>query len=71
MFGKIKSVVFEVEGMECACCLARIEKAVMSQKGVKSAVGSIEDRKVTVTFKGSVDEEAIKKAIIDAGYAVK
>jgi len=70
MFGKSKTVTFGVEGMMCNNCKAHVEKALLSLKGVKSAEASVESRSVTVVAKDSVSEEALKSAVIAAGYKI-
>lgn len=68
MFGKTKTIVFEVEGMACGNCKAHVEKALMAVKGVKSAEASVENKNVTVTAKQSVSEDSLKAAVNSAGY---
>ena len=68
MFGKTKTVVFDVEGMMCNNCKAHVEKALIALKGVKSAVASVEEKNVTVIVKESVSVETLKAAVIAAGY---
>ena len=70
MFGKLKTVTLSVEGIKCNNCKARVEKAVLALKGVKSAVASVENKNVVVEAKKSVSEDAIASAIIQAGYIV-
>ena len=70
MFGKVKTVSFAVEGMMCNNCKAHVEKALLSVKGVKAVEASVENKSVTVTVKNSVDEAALKSAVVSAGYKV-
>jgi Cu+-exporting ATPase len=58
-----------VDGMMCPHCKARVEQVCKGFAGVTDAVVDLQDKSVTVT--GDPDIEAIKKAITDAGYAVK
>lgn len=55
--------VFNVEGMSCAHCVARVEKAVKSV----GAEGKVDLAAKTVTVKGGDDAEIIR-AINEAGY---
>ncbi len=71
MFGKVKTVSFGVEGMMCVNCKAHVEKALMSVKGVKSAVADLDLKSVTITVKESVDDTALKNAVTAAGYKVQ
>lgn len=70
MFGKSKTVLLKVEGMMCNNCKAHVEKALLSVKGVKSAVADIESKTVTVTAKQSVSEDTLTAAVVTAGYKV-
>ncbi len=55
---------YHVEGMACAHCAARVEKAVAAL-GAKAEV-NLGEKKVTVT--GNVDEQKVIDAITAAGY---
>ncbi len=60
--------VIHVEGMMCPHCQARVEKVCKAVPGVENAVVDLQLKQVTVT--GSADLDAVKKAIVDAGYEV-
>lgn len=68
MFSKNKTVNFTVEGMMCEHCKAHVEKALLDVKGVKSAVADLASKTVTVTVLDTVDEAALKAAVVAAGY---
>lgn len=70
MFGKTKTVSFTVEGMMCNNCKAHVEKALLAVKGVKSAEAVLDTNLVTVTAKESVTDDALKAAVVAAGYKV-
>ena len=70
MFGSKKTVTFTVEGMMCNNCKAHVEKALLALKGVKSAEADLETKVVTVVAKESVEEAALKAAVVAAGYKV-
>lgn len=57
---------FNVTGMSCAACSARVEKAVSSIDGVTSCSVSLLTNSMGV--EGSASEEAIIKAVTNAGY---
>ncbi len=57
-----------IEGMMCGHCVAHVEKALKAVDGVESVNVSLENKCAEVT--GSADNEALKKAVIDAGYEV-
>ena len=56
-----------IEGMMCAHCAAHVEKALNALPGV-SAVVDLAAKTAVVT--GDADNEALKKAVDDAGYQV-
>ena len=57
---------FNITGMSCAACVARVEKAVNSVDGVNSCSVSLLTNSMGV--EGSADTNAIIKAVTDAGY---
>lgn len=60
--------VIKVEGMMCNHCKASVERACKGVSGVTDAVVDLAQKQVTVT--GEADVDALKKAIVDAGYEV-
>lgn len=56
-----------IEGMMCAHCAAHVEKALNALPGVTAAV-DLTGSSAVVT--GDVSDEALKKAVADAGYTV-
>jgi len=60
--------VIKVEGMMCKHCKAHVEKACKGVEGTLDAVVDLAAKNVTVT--GTADLEALKAAIVDAGYEV-
>ena len=58
-----------VTGMSCAACQARVEKAVAKVEGVTSVSVSLLTNSMGV--EGSVSDEAVIKAVTDAGYGAK
>ncbi|MBR6939990.1 MAG: heavy metal translocating P-type ATPase, partial [Clostridia bacterium] len=57
---------FNVTGMSCAACSARVEKAVSSVEGVTSCAVSLLTNSMGV--EGTASDEAIIKAVTEAGY---
>jgi Cu+-exporting ATPase len=60
--------VINVNGMMCPHCKAMVEKVCKAVPGTQDAVVDLQAKNVTVT--GSADVDALKKAILDAGYEV-
>ena len=57
-----------IEGMMCAHCAAHVEKALTALDGVGSVTVDLAGKTAVVT--GDVSDEALKKAVADAGYQV-
>ncbi len=55
-----------VDGMSCAACSARVEKAVSSISGVESLTVNLLTG--TMTVKGNISEEVVINAVKKAGY---
>ncbi|MCZ4292361.1 heavy metal translocating P-type ATPase [Hoeflea alexandrii] len=59
---------FGIEGMTCASCVARVEKAIEAVPGVTSATVNLATERATVTFNEAVAMETVVQAIEVAGY---
>ena len=57
---------YNVTGMSCDACRARVEKAVSSVPGVESCAVSLLTNSMGVT--GAASDDLIIKAVTDAGY---
>ncbi|MBR1919478.1 MAG: heavy metal translocating P-type ATPase [Spirochaetales bacterium] len=57
---------FDITGMSCAACSARVEKAVSKVDGVTSCSVSLLTNSMGI--EGTASDEAIIKAVVDAGY---
>lgn len=60
---------YEVSGMSCAACVARVEKAVSKIPGVKNCSVSLLTNSMGV--EGSVSDGEIVEAVKNAGYSAK
>ena len=69
MKGRETMEQYQVTGMSCAACSARVEKAVSSVEGVTSCSVSLLTNSMGV--EGTADPSAIIKAVEDAGYGAK
>ncbi len=65
---KSMEMIIKVEGMMCSHCKAMVEKVCKAVAGTVDAVVDLQAKTVTVT--GDASLEALKKAIMDAGYEV-
>ena len=62
---------FGIEGMTCASCVLRVEKAIAAVPGVASANVNLATERATVQFTGAADTQAVVSAIERAGYEPK
>lgn len=60
-----------IEGMMCGHCSGRVKKALEAVAGVETAEVSHETGTAEVTLNGHVSDEALAKAVTDAGYKVE
>ncbi len=64
-----QKVVLEVEGMTCASCVGRVERALKAVPGVATAFVNLATERAEVTG-AAVDRALLVKAVEDAGYDV-
>ena len=57
---------YNVSGMSCAACSARVEKAVLAVDGVESCAVNLLTNSMTVA--GNADSASIISAVRNAGY---
>ncbi|NKC68808.1 heavy metal translocating P-type ATPase [Vagococcus fluvialis] len=63
--------VYNIEGMTCASCAQTVEKVVSKVPSVEEASVNLATEKLTISFdENSANEEAVIKAVDDAGYQV-
>ena len=67
----LRSVEFVVEGMTCASCVSRIERALRKVPGVVDAVVNLATERASVVLSQEVADENLYAAVIDAGYGAK
>ncbi|ACM36700.1 MULTISPECIES: heavy metal translocating P-type ATPase [Rhizobium/Agrobacterium group] len=58
-----------IDGMNCASCVRRVEKAIVAVPGVSSASVNLASEKASVQFSQQPDLAAVLAAIQQAGYA--
>src|SRR3989442_294504 len=59
-----------VQGMTCASCVGRVERALKKLPGVQEAVVNLATEKASIRFEGAADLPAAISAIEKAGYEV-
>ena len=60
-----------VEGMTCASCVGRVERALKAVAGVATAAVNLATERADITFSGQADAPAAVRAIEGAGYTVR
>ena len=63
------AVVIEIEGMTCASCVGRVERALRAVPGVDAAAVNLATERAEITG-AALDRAALVKAVEDAGYDV-
>lgn len=60
-----------IEGMTCASCVARVEKALNTVEGITDASINLATENAVIRYRpGEVTEETIRKAVEEAGYSL-
>lgn len=60
---------YEVEGMTCHSCVAMVTEELSEVPGVESVAVDLASGRVTV--EGEADDQAVRQAIVEAGYSVR
>jgi Au+-exporting ATPase len=66
----IQAILIPIEGMTCASCAGRVEKALTKVPGVKSVSVNLATERATIQASGEVDRNALIEAIHKTGYEV-
>jgi copper chaperone CopZ len=68
-----ETVEMTVNGLVCGFCVASIEKTLRKNPATEDVVISLEHRLVAVAVKpgAEIDDEALRQALEESGYAVK
>ena len=64
------TLTLSIEGMTCASCVARVEKAIAKVPGVASVAVNLATEAATFTASEAGAAPAVAQAIVDAGYTV-
>src|SRR5437868_2380075 len=69
--GRIAEMMFPVDGMTCASCVRRVERALSKVDGVQSADVNLATEQATVRYDPSIASmAALRGAVEKAGYTV-
>ena len=66
-----RRVELQVEGMTCASCVTRVEKALLKVPGVSAASANLATEKASVETLGNVSFATLAAAVDKAGYAAR
>ncbi len=67
--GREGEFLLDIEGMHCASCIGRVEKALAAVPGVESAHANLATNQAVVRFEpGQADAAALVEAVAGAGY---
>ena len=69
IFGKRFSARYLVQGMRCAHCAAKTEKALSALPGVTKVQIQLDQGIATIVSTKEVPEEDVRRAIEEAGFA--
>lgn len=65
-----QSIVLPIEGMTCASCVARVERALRAHEGVMDARVNLATETAHVEVEASVSRAAVAQVVAQAGYSV-
>src|SRR6187200_977095 len=66
-----KPISIDIQGMTCASCVSRVEKALLKVPSVTSASVNLATERATVQLADTSNVDALLKAIEKAGYTGK
>lgn len=61
-------LILDVEGMTCEHCVMRVHEALSGVDGVTNVKVKLKKKEARVKYEGAVDENALIKAVEEAGY---
>ncbi|MFC3529178.1 heavy metal translocating P-type ATPase [Paracoccus mangrovi] len=68
--GNSVTLTLPIEGMTCASCVGRVERALKEVPGVSDAVVNLATERAAITGKAALDRPRLVAAIENAGYGV-
>src|SRR5688500_8670040 len=66
--GAMATTTLEVQGMTCAACVGRVERALSKVPGVEKATVNLATERATIEHAGGATVDALAEAVRDAGY---
>jgi Cu+-exporting ATPase len=68
---QVAEVILQIEGMTCASCSGRVEKALSKVPGVQSVSVNLATEKATIHALSTVPVASLKQAVTKAGYTAR
>lgn len=65
----LQTVVLNIDGMSCASCVGRVEKALKSVDGVSEAQVNLATERATVSFAAPANPDLLIQKVKDRGYS--
>ena len=65
-----REALFEVNGMSCGSCVARIEEVLVGQAGVEHAKVDLASGRARVSLTPAASSDTIIAAVTEAGYTM-
>jgi Cu+-exporting ATPase len=65
------TVELQIDGMTCASCVARVERALARVPGVSAATVNLATERASVSMLSSVPFDALRAAVAKAGYSAR
>src|SRR5688572_15017001 len=66
-----RNAQFAIEGMTCASCATRIERALRKVPGVVEAAVNLATERASIVVSPGVEDAVLHAAVLDAGYVPK
>jgi Au+-exporting ATPase len=64
------AISLPIEGMNCASCVARVERSLGKVEGVHAVSVNLATERADIRANGAVDRDALVRAVEEAGYGV-
>ncbi|SES90323.1 heavy metal translocating P-type ATPase [Anaerobranca gottschalkii] len=65
-----KKIILQIEGMHCAACSSKVERALKKLDGIHQAQVNLSNEKAYITYDERISVEEIKNQILKLGYNV-
>ena len=67
----MKHLEIRIEGLQCDGCIASVQRALLSRRGVDTAQADLDSGTVAIDFDPSrIDRPGLEAAIEDAGFDI-